>query len=327
MATTEFKVGTQPKKALITGITGFVGPHLARHLLEEGLEVFGIARWRSNTNRLEGLNIKLENGDVRDGVSLQKVISEIRPDYIFHLAAQSFVRESWNAPLETVGTNVLGCINILEAVRQSNPECIVHIAGSSEEYGRIETKNLPVTESCLLQPLSPYGVSKVAQDLLGQQYWHSYGIKTVITRAFNHEGPGRGEVFATSTFAKQIAEIEKGKKPTIYVGNLEAVRDYTDVRDTVRAYLLATRLCNFGEPYNICSGVGWSMEKMLRTLLELSTFQSSICIEEDPSRLRPSDVPILLGDCSKFKERTSWKPQIPFTQTLEDLLNYWRQRT
>lgn len=312
-------------KALITGITGFVGPYLTKHLLEEGIEVYGIARWRSYFDHLKELGAVVENGDIRDGTSLQRVIGRIRPDYIFHLAAQSFVKESWNAPLETMGTNVLGCTNVLEAVRQLELDCTVHICGSSEEYGRVDGSDLPITEKCHLRPLSPYGVSKVAQDLLGQQYWQSYGIKTVITRAFNHEGPGRGVVFVTSNFAKQIVEIEMGRDPVIYVGNLEAVRDYSDVRDMVRAYWLAVQRCARGEPYNICSGIGWSIGEMLEYLIKSSKARQ-IRIENDPSRMRPSDVPILLGNCSKFKTATEWEPEILFTQTLRNLLDYWRTK-
>jgi GDP-4-dehydro-6-deoxy-D-mannose reductase len=216
-------------------------------------------------------------------------------------------------------------LNIFEVVREFGINPVIQIAGSSEEYGLVYENELPIKEENPLRPLSPYAVSKVAQDNLACQYYHSYGLKTVITRAFNHEGPRRGEQFVTSDFAKQIAKIEKGKQePIIYVGNLDAKRDYSDVRDIVGAYWLATEKCKFGEPYNICSGRAWTIKSVLDFLLSKST-RKDIKIVQDPSKMRPSDVPVLLGDCSKFKKQTNWESKIPFEKTLEDTLNYWRK--
>lgn len=311
-------------KVLITGITGFAGSHLAELLLEEGEEVYGISRWRSRTENIDHIlpDIRLLNGDIRDGYSLQKIFGKILPDYCFHLASQSYVLESWNSPLETLSTNVLGTTNMLEAIRLKCPECKVVVAGSSEEYGMVLPEETPVTEKNPLRPMSPYGVSKVATDKLGILYYMSYALRVVVTRAFNHTGPRRGEVFATSSFAKQIAEIESCLRPPIVeVGNLEASRDFTDVRDTVKAYWLAAT-CPPGEVYNICSGKAIGIGVVLNTLLGMSNIK--IGVEEDPDRMRPSDVPILLGDCTKFKHTTGWEPKIPFETTLEDLLNYWR---
>ena len=315
-------------RVLITGITGFVGSHLADFLLEKGgIEVYGIERWRSRTENIEHIKdrINLMGCDIRDASSVKKLIEKIKPERIFHLAAQSFVPTSWHAPQETLTTNIIGELNIFEAVRELGVNPLTQIAGSSEEYGLVKKDELPVKETNPLRPLSPYAVSKVGQDLLGYQYYKSYGLNIICTRGFNHSGPRRGEVFVCSDFSKQIALIEKGKqKPVISVGNLEAIRDFTDVRDMVRAYWLATEKGKPGEVYNISSGKGYKIKEVLDILLRLS--KERIEIKQDPSRMRPSDVPVLIGDCKKFREATGWKPEIPFEKTLEDLLNYWRER-
>lgn len=315
-------------RVLITGITGFVGSHLADYLLEKGdIEIYGIERWRSNTENIEHIKdrIKLIECDIRDSSSVDKVIKQVKPDKIFHLAAQSFVLSSWHAPAETLSTNIIGELNLFEAVRNSDSDPVIQIAGSSEEYGLVKEDETPIKETNQLRPLSPYGVSKVGQDMLAYQYARSYGIKAVVTRAFNHSGPRRGEVFVVSNFAKQIAEIEKKKTdPVIKVGNLEAKRDFTDVRDIVKAYWLATEKCEYGEVYNICSGSCYSIQEVLDMLLGFSKVK--VEIKKDPSRMRPSDVQILLGDNSKFCKATGWKPEIPFEKTAEDLINYWREK-
>ncbi|MEO0117482.1 MAG: GDP-mannose 4,6-dehydratase, partial [candidate division WOR-3 bacterium] len=222
-------------------------------------------------------------------------------------------------------TNIISQLNIFEAVRAENLDCRIQIAGSSEEYGMVYPNEVPIKETNPLRPLSPYGVSKVAQDLLGYQYFMSYGIKVVRTRAFNHEGPRRGEVFVTSNFCKQIAEIEKGKRePVVYVGNLEAVRDFTDVRDTVRAYYLVLLKGKPGEVYNICSGKGYKIKEILDIIISLSKVKVEVKV--DPERLRPSDVMLLLGDATKIQTELGWKPEIPIEKTLNDLLDYWRER-
>jgi GDP-4-dehydro-6-deoxy-D-mannose reductase len=315
-------------KVLITGITGFVGSHLADYLLErDDIEICGIARWRSQKENIKHLGdrIKLVECDIKDMTSVHEVVKSFKPDRIFHLAAQSFVPASWSAPAETLSTNIIGEVNIFESVRDLGLNTTIQIAGSSEEYGLVKPDEVPITEANPLRPLSPYGVSKVAQDLLGYQYFKSYGMNIVRTRAFNHTGPRRGEVFVCSTFAKQIAEIEKGKKGKILkVGNLEAQRDFTDVRDIVKAYWLAAEKCDPGEVYNICSGEPRTIQSILDTLLSFT--KAKVDIKKDPSRMRPSDVPILKGDFSKFSKKTGWKPEIPFEKTLKDILNYWRER-
>jgi GDP-4-dehydro-6-deoxy-D-mannose reductase len=316
------------ERVLITGITGFVGSHLSEFLLDKNVEIYGIERWRSKTENIDHIKdkLKLIKADIRDAHSIENVIKNVEPNYIFHLAAQSFVPMSWNAPVETLETNIIGTVNLLEGVRKSEIDPKIHIAGSSEEYGMVYPNELPIKETNPLRPLSPYGVSKVAQDRLGYQYHKSYGLKIVITRAFNHTGPRRGEAFVTSNFSKQIAEIEKGiKKPEISVGNLEAKRDFTDVRDIVKGYWLAINKCEYGEVYNLCSGKARSIKDVLDLLISLSKVKK-IKIVQDPSRMRPSDVPILQGDFTKFHERTGWKPEIPFEKTMKDLLDYWRNK-
>lgn len=317
-------------KILITGITGFVGSHLTEYCLQKpNVQIFGTVfshHLGDELKRIEHLKDKVTflECNLQNRVAVQRVLEKVKPDIIFHLAAQSFVPVSWQSPEDTLMNNILSELNILESVKDLDIHPIIHIAGSSEEYGLVNENELPIRENNLLRPLSPYGVSKVTQDTLACQYYYSYGLKTVITRAFNHEGPRRGEQFVTSNFAKQIAEIEKGiREPILYVGNLEAKRDYTDVRDIVHAYWLATEKCNYGEPYNICSGKAWMIQSVLDFLISKSK-EKNIKVEKDVNRMRPSDVQILLGDCTKFKNQTGWEPKIPFEKTLEDTLNYWR---
>jgi len=315
-------------RVLITGITGFAGSHLADYILDRGdAEVHGIIRWRSRTENIEHLEgrVPMHECDLRDALSTREVIEHVRPDWIFHLAAQSFVPTSWKAPSESLTTNVLGQVNIFEAARKTDLDCRIQIACSSEEYGMVRDNEVPITENNPLRPLSPYGVSKVGQDLLGYQYYMSYGMDIVRTRGFNHTGPRRGPVFVCSDFAKQIVDIENGRcDPVMRVGNLEARRDFTDVRDIVRAYWLALEKGKAGEVYNICSERSWAIQNVLDMLVGMS--DADIRVERDPARLRPSDVPILQGDCSKFRADTGWTPEIPLEQTLADILSYWRDR-
>ena len=316
------------RRVLVTGITGFAGSHLVDYMLTRGdCEVFGIQRWRSRTENIEHFRdkVRILECDLRDAGSTIRTLEEIRPDWIFHLAAQSFVPTSWMAPTESLTTNVIGQLNVFEAVRRLGLQCRIQLACSSEEYGMVLPDEVPIRETNPLRPLSPYAVSKVGQDLLGYQYWMSWKVDSVRTRGFNHEGPRRGPVFVSSDFAKQIADIEKGRKPpVVHVGNLDAQRDFTDVRDMVRAYWLALEKCEPGEAYNICTGKAWTIRNVLDYLLTQTS--AKIEVRQDPARLRPSDVPILLGDNSKFVKATGWKPTIPFEQTLRDMLEYWRAR-
>lgn len=316
-------------RVLITGITGMAGSHLADYCLDRGdTEVFGTYRWRSPKENIAGIvdRVTLVECDLRDQAGVRRTIESVQPEMIFHLAAQSFVPSSWSGPADTMATNVIGQVHLLEAMRDLNMTNIpFQIAGSSEEYGLVLPEEAPIKETNPLRPLSPYAVSKVAQDLLGYQYHQSFGLRTVRTRAFNHEGPRRGEVFVTSNFAKQIALIEAGlQPPVIEVGNLTARRDWHDVRDTVRAYWLAAELGEPGEVYNIGSGEALQVQAMLDLLLGMA--KATIEVRQSPDRMRPSDVELLLCDPSKFHDQTGWKPTIPLEQTLRDTLDYWRAR-
>lgn len=314
-------------KVLITGVTGFVGSHLAEYLIEKKHDVYGTIRWRSRLENIQSIKdkMKLVDCDMKDAFSVKKMIDRIHPEYVFQLAAQSYVPFSWHAPQETFNANVISEINLFEALLETKTAPLIHIAGSSEEYGLVLANETPIKEENPLRPLSPYGVSKVAQDLLGYQYFKSYGMKIIRTRAFNHTGPRRGDVFVSSNFAKQIAEIEKGiHPPVIFVGNLEAIRDFTDVRDVVAAYWLSLEKGVPGEVYNISSGKGRKISEVLEILLSLTKLK--IEIRQDSSRMRPSDVALLIGDSSKFRKQTGWQPKIPFTKTLGDLLEFWRER-
>src|SRR5512143_1267015 len=316
------------RRVLVTGVTGFAGSHLVDYMLTRGdCDIFGIQRWRSRTENIEHFaeKITLLECDLRDATSTFDTIAKVKPDWIFHLAAQSFVPTSWVAPTESLTTNVLAQVNIFEAVRRLGLKTRIQLACSSEEYGMVYPGEVPIRETNPLRPLSPYAVSKVAQDMLGYQYWMSWKMDVVRTRGFNHEGPRRGPVFVASDFAKQIADIEKGRKPpVIQVGNLGAKRDFSDVRDMVKAYWLALEKCEPGEVYNICSGRAWQVRETLDLLLGMT--KAKIEVRQDPARLRPSDVPILLGDNSKFVKATGWRPTIPFERTLADMLEYWRSR-
>lgn len=317
-------------KVLITGITGFAGSHLVDYILKEhpDVEIVGIRRWRSRTETIRHFqdDIQIIECELRDLTSVFNVIQEVRPDRIFHLAAQSFVPTSWISPADSLNTNIIGQLNIFEAIRSLEMNPWIQIACSSEEYGMVYEDEVPIKETNPLRPLSPYAVSKVGQDMMGYQYSQSYGMKIIRTRGFNHTGPRRGDVFVCSDFAKQIVDIEKKKRPAVIkVGNLGAKRDFTDVRDMVRAYWLALDgNCTPGDVYNIASGTTHTIQSVLDRLLSMADVK--ISIEEDPTRLRPSDVQILLGDYSKFNTATGWKPTIPFEQTLQDILDYWRAR-
>jgi len=316
-------------RVLITGITGMAGSHLAEYLVgRRECEVHGTSRWRSNRESIAAFekDFHVHECELKDPHAVVRLLKEIRPQRIYHLASQSNVASSWNAPHETLVNNITAQLNVFEAVRQLDLlDTRIHVAGSSEEYGLIHEHELPVRESNPLRPVSPYAVSKVTQDLLAYQYFQSYGLHVVRTRAFNHTGPRRGDVFVTSSFARQIVEIELGERePVMRVGNLQAKRDFTDIRDVVKAYVLALEHCEPGSIYNIGSGTARSIKQVLDLLLGMSKL--IIQVKEDPARMRPSDVPILICDSSRFFKKTGWRPRIPFEQTLFDLLTYWREK-
>lgn len=320
------------KRVLITGITGFVGSHLAEYILslgEKDVEVHGSRRWRSPIENIETFieKIQLHYCELLDAKSAAELIQSVKPDIIFHLAAQSYVLTSFNAPVNTVETNVCGTINLLEGVRSAKIDPVIHICSSSEVYGQVREDEVPITEAQPFRPASPYAVSKVGEDMIAFQYFLSYGMKTIRTRMFTHSGPRRGEVFAASAFARQIARIEAGIQPaTIRVGNLDSVRTYADVRDTVRAYWLLVHKCPAGEVYNIGGDRTLRIREVLDKLLALSPKKGDIKIQVDPLLLRPSDVTLQIPDCSKFKKITGWEPEISLETTLRDLLEYWRRK-
>lgn len=312
---------------LITGITGMVGSHLAEYILREhpGVAVHGMVRWRSPMDHLRGVQrlVQLHLGDLRDLNSLVHVLERVKPDRIFHLAAQSYVTTSFTAPADTLMTNVVGTNNLLDAVRLTRVDPLIHICSSSEVYGQVTADEVPIRETNPLRPASPYAVSKVGEDMVALQYFLSYGIKVIRTRMFTHTGPRRGDVFAESAFAKQIALIEAGLLDNpIRVGNLDSVRTFSDVRDAVRAYWLLLDKCSPGEVYNIGGHQVMTVGEMLEVLKKLAT--CPIEHRVDPDLLRPSDVTLQIPDVSKFAAATGWKAEISVEQTMRDLLNYQR---
>lgn len=332
-------------KALITGVTGMVGSHLVDFLLENtDWDVYGVCRWRSPLDNVEHLlerankkdRVFFEYADLNDEMSLIKVIKDIKPDYVFHLAAQSYPLTSFTAPIDTLNTNILGTCRLLEAIHlemteDKNYKPIIHVCASSEVFGKISADKIPpkgINEECPFDPASPYAISKVGTDLLGRYYADAYGMTVMTTRMFTHTGPRRGDVFHESTFAKQIAMAEAGLiEPVIKVGNLKSMRTYADVRDAVRAYyMLVTVNPIAGAYYNIGGSYSCEVGDTLNKLISYSTIKDKIRVETDPERLRPIDADLQIPDCSKFKEHTGWEPEIPFDKTMKDLLDYWRER-
>lgn len=322
--------------ALITGITGMVGSHLTDYLLEHtDWEVYGFLRWNEDLSNVQHLvpninkkdRVHLVYGDLNDLPSLQRCVQTSKPDYVFHLAAQSYPLASFYAPLETLQTNILGTANLLESVRESEYNPIIHVCASSEVFGRVPQECLPIHEDVAFHPASPYAISKVGTDLIGRFYAEAYNMTIMTTRMFTHTGPRRGDVFAESTFAKQIAMIEVGQQdPVIKVGNLDSLRTWADVRDAVRAYhMLVTVKPTAGEYYNIGGVYTCKVGDMLDYLISLSDVKN-IKVVVDPERLRPIDADLQVPDTSKFTEHTGWTPEISFETTMQDLLQYWRAR-
>src|SRR3989344_155478 len=314
-------------KVLITGIAGFVGSYLAEYCLTKGgAKVYGtiLAGEKFQGTKQTQDKIRFFKCNLTDQDAVVKLLKRVKPDKIFHLAALSAVATSWKSPEQILHNNIIAELNIFEAVRKLKLNPIIHIAGSCEEYGLVSKKDLPIKEDTPFHPLSPYAVSKIAQEMLAYQYHKSYGLKTVLTRTFNHTGPRRNKQFVISSFAYQIAAIERGlQKPVIYTGNLNSWRDFSDVRDIVKAYWLATEKCKFGEAYNVGNGKAHQIKDVLKTLLSLSRVK--IKVRQKPELMRPSDVPILQCDATKFRKATGWKPKIDFKTTLKDTLNYWRK--
>ncbi|OGX23496.1 MAG: hypothetical protein A2Y03_04950 [Omnitrophica WOR_2 bacterium GWF2_38_59] len=321
------------EKILITGITGFAGSHLADLLLEKGdSEVYGIKQW--NLTRLRNARHLLDKipffeCDITDPISVRNLLKEISPDKIYHLAAESAVAPSWDHPCHYMDVNYKGTVNFLDAMKELeiNPRFL--IPGSGEEYGEIYKEELPITEKTILRPVNPYSVTKIAQDLIGYVYFRSYGLNVIRTRAFNHEGPRRDNFFGISSYAYQIAKIEQGKQaPVIKVGHIDDERNFTHIKDLVEGYYQAMEKCIPGEMYLIGSEKEshvHTFREVLHMLIEISSLdKDDVKIETEPKFVRPTNVPRLIGDMTKFNDLTGWEPKIPFNQILEDTLNYWR---
>jgi len=326
------------KRALITGITGMVGSHLSDYLLANtDWDIYGMCRWRSPLDNVEHLldrankkdRLHFLNGDLCDYISLQNAVEQSRPDYVFHLAAQSYPTTSFTSPLQTLETNILGTESLLEALRKCpGIDPVIHVCSSSEVFGRVPHEKLPIGEENLFHPASPYAISKAGTDLIGRFHAEAYGQKTVVTRMFTHTGPRRGDVFAESTFAKQIAMIEHGLiPPVVKTGNLNSMRTWSDVRDAVRAYYMLVTINPVpGEYYNIGGSFSCSVEDMLKHLISISSRKNDITVETEQARIRPLDADLQVPDTNKFKSHTGWTPQIPFERTMQDLLDYWREK-
>lgn len=301
-------------RALITGINGFVGPYLAKQLISDGFDVFGLDRMAGQIK-----NVNTFVADILDKDSVKKILSQAKPDYVFHLAGFSSVGRSWEEPELCRKINVEGTKNILDAIVELKLDPTVLVVSSAEVYG--VPKSLPVKETDPVNPKSPYAKSRVEQEELCKKY----NLKIIISRSFNHTGPGQQETFVCPEFAKQIAEIEAKKRAEmIFVGNLSVKRDFTDVRDMVRAYVLAVKKCVPGETYNICSGRSYSIKGILDALLKYS--DAHVLIKESSFKMRPVEVPDMVGDNSKFVQQTGWKPINQIEQTLYDILIYWRDK-
>ena len=324
-------------KVLITGFTGMVGSFMAEYLLKNtDWEIYGLLRWRSDTrnneNIIEEINKKervfLVYGDLNDETSLKNIFKKNKFDYIFHLAAHSFPKTSFISPMETLNTNIIGTCKLLEVAKEYCKDCKIHVCSSSEVFGKVPKEFIPIKEDCRFHPASPYAISKSGSDLIASFYAQAYKMNILITRMFTHTGPRRGDVFAESTFAKQIALIEaKQIDPIIKVGNLKSLRTIADVRDAVRAYYMLLTVNPIpGEYYNIGGNYSCTIEDVLNHLISISNLdKGSINIIEDPERIREIDADLQVPDTTKFKKHTGWKPEITFEQTMQDLLNFWRE--
>ena len=322
------------ERILITGITGFVGSHLADYVLAQGAryELHGTKRW--HLSRMDNVahvvdRIRWSECNLLDPFAVRELVASVRPDRVFHCAAESFVSPSWAHPSVYMDVNYKCTLHLLEALRACDSKAVLHIPGSGEEYGEILPEELPIREDTILRPVNPYAVSKIAQDMIGYVYFKSYGVRVVRTRTFNHEGPRRDKVFGIPWYAYQIARVEQGKQaPHLEVGHLDDRRNFTHVRDVVEAYWVATEKCEPGELYLIGSegeGHVHTFREALERLIAMSTVPG-ITYETVPQYVRPTQVPNLIADVRKFRERTGWTSKIPFADILTDTLDYWRAR-
>lgn len=316
-------------KSLIIGGAGFVGAYLVRHLrndLGQDVVVTKMPREQIKVDGVDMDSIQVCDLDILQKESIVALFREIRPDYIYHLAAQSSVSVSWKNPALTIDVNVKGGVNILEALRELDDKPRVLFIGSGEEYGHILPGETPIKEGNVPRPGNIYAATKVCQNMLAKIYADAYGLDVMMVRAFNHIGPNQLPLFVVADFCKQVAEIEAGnREPVMKVGNLSAKRDFTDVRDVVRAYALLMKSGSAGETYNIGSGHAIAIEDILKRILDHSS--AEIRVEIDPEKLRPVDVPIIEADTTKVYEATGWKPEISLEQTIRETLDYWRTKS
>lgn len=311
------------KKALVIGAAGFVGSYLIRHLHDEwNMEV---AATKLPKEHLSDLPAAVYDLDILNKEDIIELLFNVRPDYIFHLAAQSSVSVAWNNPQLTVDINIKGGINVLDAVRELYYKPRVVMLGSGEEYGHIRPGETPIREENRLSPGNIYAATKACQNMIGSIYSKAYDMEIILVRAFNHIGPGQSSIFVVSDFCRQVTEIEKGlREPVMYVGNLSAKRDFTDVRDVVRAYALLAQHGVKGETYNVGSGKAVEIREILNLIISLSGCE--IKVEIDPAKIRPVDVPVIEADITKLQQVTGWQPDISLKDTIEEVLNYWRER-
>lgn len=321
------------KKILVTGANGFVGSHMVELLLSKKYKkIYATKRWHlSNLNNISHLKNKLNfiDCDITDSISTSNLIKDLKPDVVYHFAAESFVSPSWAHPHRYMSVNYNGTLNLLEAIKNFSPKTFIHIPGSGEEYGQVDKVDIPIDEKTQLKPVNPYAVTKIAQDLIGYVYFKSYGVNVIRTRSFNHEGPRRENVFGIPWYAYQIACIEKNKQaPIIRVGHTSDKRNFTHVKDMVEAYYISVKKCKPGELYligNSDKNSIFTFKEALNKLLKFSNL-NKIKIVEDKKYVRPTNVPRLIGNMSKFQKITNWKPKISFDQILLDTLNYWRSK-
>jgi GDP-4-dehydro-6-deoxy-D-mannose reductase len=314
------------KKILITGFSGFVSQYLLKYLstLDNSYEIYGISRNKHIFPAYENLKIKLFEADLQNEPLLKNIIESVNPDIIIHLASDSSVAYSWQNPIESFQNNTNIFLNLVEAVRVLKIKCRILSIGSSEEYGIVLPEALPLTESSPLNPISPYAVARVSQEMLSKVYSHGYGLDIVLTRSFNHIGAGQKEAFVISSFAKQITEIKRGIRQSIEVGNIDIIRDFLDVMDVVKAYIYLLEKGKKGEVYNICSGKGYSLKELIEIMFRLAEVNSCYTINKD--LIRPSDNPIIIGSNKKIKEECNWQPEISIEQSLSSMLDYWTKK-
>ena len=311
------------EKYLITGFSGFVSQHLVSYLsqIKKRAEIIGVSRSKSRYYQYNNLNIKCREIDLKDAGKTIDLINETKPDYIIHLASDSSVAQSWHQPVTSFQNNTNIFLNLIESVRLSNISCRILSVGSSEEYGIVDSPILPLSENHQLNPISPYAVARVSQELLSKIYVQGYGMDIIITRSFNHIGPGQRDSFVISSFARQIVEIQHGKPHKIEVGNIDVVRDFLDVRDVVKAYVELIEKGKKGEIYNICSGTGYSLKSILEKMIKMAGLDLNYSI--NPKLVRPSDNPVIIGSNRKIREQCNWKPEISLEKSLGDILQYW----